>query len=422
MIDKVVVTGLGASTPLGGDVETTWAALLAGESGVSTLTEDWAEQLPVRIAARVKREPAEVLDRLEARRLDRATQFAAVAVREAWRDAGLELPDRAEPEAERELRGPDPERVGVTIGTGIGGVNTLLSNYDMLLSRGPSRVSPIGLPNLLPNNPAVYASILIGAKAEASAPNSACASGAEALARALDTIRLGRADIVVAGGTEAPIHPLTIAGFARMMAMSRQNDEPQYASRPYDKKRDGFVMGEGAAVLVLERESHARARGAHIYCTLAGAGISSDAFHIAQPDEQGSGLARALGKMFVDSGLAARDVRHISTHATSTPQGDLAESRAVLGTLGRDGYVVSAIKSMTGHLLGAAGSLGALATVLALRDGLVPPTRNIDDLDDEIEFDIARSAARTLPPGPLAAVTTGVGFGGHNVALAFSRG
>lgn len=227
---------------------------------------------------------------------------------------------------------------------------------------------------------------------------------------------------MVAGGTEAPIHPLTIAGFARMMAMSRNNEEPEFASRPYDKKRDGFVMGEGAAVLVLERESHARARGARIYCTLSGAGISSDAFHIAQPDEQGSGLTRALAKMLRDSAIAGSDVCHVSTHATSTPQGDIAESRAVIGTFGRDGYVVSAIKSMTGHLLGAAGSLAAIATVLALRDRLVPPTRNIEDLDDEVDFDIACGAARALPAGPLAAVTTGIGFGGHNVALMFSRG
>jgi 3-oxoacyl-[acyl-carrier-protein] synthase II len=410
--ERVLVTGIGAITPLGGDVKSTWAGLLVGQSGVRPLTESWAADLPVRIAARTAIEPSSVLDRVEARRFDRATQFMTVALREAWADAGYGGPAQEGSDLE-------PERLAVSIGTGIGGFNTLLANYDVLRARGPSQVSPIALPMLMPNNPAAQASIFLNARADIQAPNSACATGAEAVARALDMIRLNRADVVIAGGTEAVIHALPIAAFARMMALSRNNDMPERASRPYDKNRDGFVLGEGAALIILERESHARVRGARIYCALAGAGISSDAFHIVHPDDGGRGMAQAMRKMLADAELEPGDVAHVNAHATATLHGDIAESRAMSATLGTGGYAVSAIKSMTGHLIGAAGSLSAIASILALRDRIAPPTINIEDIDDAIELDIVRSEPRKLPQGDIASVVNAAGFGGHNVSLAF---
>jgi 3-oxoacyl-[acyl-carrier-protein] synthase II len=359
--DSVVITGLGATTPLGGDVESTWSGLLAGRSAVRRIEEDWAQQLPVRIAAPAALDPAASFDRVQARRLDRCSQFGILAVREAWADAGFAGP--------AELGGePDADRVGVSVGTGVGGISTLLKSYDTLNQRGPRLVSPIALPMVMPNNTAVQISLLINARAGLHAANSACATGAEALVHAVDMLRLGRADVVVAGGTEAMIHPLPIVGFANMMAMSRNNEQPERASRPFDRARDGFVLGEGAAALVLETARHARARGAKIYCELAGVGITSDAYHLAQPDESGRGISRALGFMLADGGLGAEEVVHVNAHATSTPQGDLAEARALCAALGTGGYAVSAIKSMTGHLIGAAGALSAVVSVLALRD------------------------------------------------------
>ena len=406
---RVVVTGLGATTPLGGDVPTTWDAMLGGRSGVSALKEEWAEQLSVRIAARVAVEPLEVLDRVKARRLDRSGQFASIAAREAWSDSGL---DEAE---------VDGERLGVAVATGIGGITTLLSNYDVLKGMGPRRVSPLAIPMLMPNGPAANVGLTIGAKAGVHTPVSACASGNEAIAFAVDMIRLGRADVVVAGGTEAAVHALPIAAFGQMMALSKRNDEPERASRPWDTARDGFVLGEGAAVLVLESAGHAERRGARVYAEVAGAGITADSHDIAQPDPAGRGATRAMQRALTDSELQPLDIRHINAHATSTPQGDVAEAEAIRRALGdeaTDQVVVTSTKSMTGHLLGAAGAVESVATVLALHHRLVPPTINLDEVEETVRLDIAR-APRTLPSGRIAALNNSFGFGGHNVALAF---
>ena len=404
----VVVTGLGTTSPVGGDVPTTWAALLAGKSGVVELTEDWAEQLPVRIAAKVAVEPLEVLERVKARRLDRAGQFALIAALEAWADSGL---DEA---------AVDPERLGVAIASGIGGVTTLLANYDALLEKGPRRVSPLSIPMLMPNSPAANVGLAIGAKAGVHTPVSACASGNEAIAHGIDQIRLGRADVVVVGGTEAAIHPLPMAAFAQMMALSKRNDEPEKASRPWDIDRDGFVLGEGAGVLVLEREEHARARGAKVYAEVGGAGVTADSHDIAQPDPEGLGATRAIRMALDEAGLAPRDIMHINAHATSTPQGDVAECLAIINALSGeiDHVVTTSTKSMTGHLLGGAGALESVATVLALHDRVVPPTINLDNLDPAVKLDVARER-RTLPDGDIAGLNNSFGFGGHNVAIAF---
>ena len=406
---RVLVTGLGATSPVGGDVTTTWEALLSGQSGVDVLKHDWAAQLGTQIAAEVAVDPKDVLDRVKARRLDRSGQLALVAALEAWADAGL---DTAE--------GTDPERVAVALASGIGGVQTLLSNYDALLEKGPRRVSPLAIPMLMPNGPAANIGLTIGAKAGVHTPVSACASGNEAIALGVDLIRLGRADVVVVGGTEAAVHALPMAAFGQMMALSKRNDDPTRASRPWDKGRDGFVMGEGAAVLVLESEEHAQRRGATGYAEVAGAGITADAHDIAQPDPAGLGATRAMRIALRESGVATSDIKHINAHATSTPQGDLAEAQAIRQALGdaTDGIVVTSTKSMTGHLLGAAGALESIATVLSLKHRVVPPTINLDDPED-VGLDIA-DARRELPVGDIAALNNSFGFGGHNVALVFA--
>jgi 3-oxoacyl-[acyl-carrier-protein] synthase II len=406
MSDKrVVVTGLGTTSPLGGDVATTWSGLLDGRSGVARLEHEWAAELGTQIAAEIAVEPSEVLDRVKARRMDRSTQFAAVAAAEAWADSGL--------------TDVDPERLAVVIATGIGGVTTLLTNYDALKEKGPRRVSPLAVPMLMANGPAANVGLTLGAKAGVHTPVSACASGNEAISLGLDMIRLGRADVVVVGGTEAAIHPLPLAAFNNMMALSKRNDDPTAASRPWDKGRDGFVMGEGAAVLVIESEEHAAARGAKVYAELAGAGITADSHDIAQPDPAGLGATRAMKIAIREAGLEPGDVRHINAHATSTPQGDLAESLAIRSALGAgaDRTVVTSTKSMTGHLLGAAGALESMATILAIHHRIVPPTINLEDPED-VGLDIA-DKPRELDQGPLAALNNSFGFGGHNVALAF---
>jgi len=402
----VVVTGLGATTPLGGDVASTWEAMLAGRSGVSRLTQDWAEQLPVRIAASLAVEPSEVLDRVKLRRLDRAEAAALVAAHEAWNDAGL---------ADADL---DPERLAVSVGTGIGGATTLLAQDDILEASGPRRVSPHTVPMLMPNGPAAWVGLELGAKAGVHCVASACATGAEAIALGLDIIRSGRADVVLAGGTEAVIHPLPIAGFASMRAMSTRNDEPEKASRPWDKARDGFVLGEGAGALVLERADQAAARGARVYARLAGAGLTSDGFDIVQPHPEGLGASRAITLALRDADVANTDVVHVNAHATSTPVGDMAEIVALRAALGEHA-VLTATKSMTGHLLGAAGALESIATILAIRDGVVPPTINLDDPDDALDLDVVAHKARHLDIP--AALNNSFGFGGHNVALVFAR-
>ena len=409
---RVVVTGLGATSPVGGDVPTTWAALLAGTSGANALTEEWAEQLPVRIAARVAVDPSEVLERVKARRLDRSGQFAVIAAQEAWQDAGL---DKA-----AEAGDVDKERLGVAMASGIGGVTTLLSNYDTLKEKGPRRVSPLAIPMLMPNSPAANIGLVIGARAGVHTPVSACASGNEAIAHGIDMIRLGRADVVVVGGTEAAIHPLPMAAFANMMALSKRNDDPEKASRPWDVDRDGFLLGVGAAALVIESAEHAEQRGARVYAEVSGAGVTADSHDIAQPDPEGVGATRAMKMALSESGLTARDIHHINAHATSTPQGDVAECLAITNALGGeiDHVVVTSTKSMTGHLLGAAGALESLATVLALHHRVVPPTINVDHLDPAVKLDVA-TEQRTLPAGDIAALNNSFGFGGHNVAIAF---
>ncbi|MDH6574874.1 beta-ketoacyl-[acyl-carrier-protein] synthase family protein [Kitasatospora sp. MAP5-34] len=412
----VVVTGIGAFTPLGGDAASFWEGLLVGRSGVGTLTEEWAADLPVRIAARVAVEPGEILPRPLTRKLDRSAQFALIAAREAWADAGFETP------ATDESSKLAPERLGAVIASGIGGVTTLLDQYDVLREKGVRKVSPHTVPMLMPNSPAANVGLEVGARAGVHTPVSACASGAEAIGYAIEMIRTGRADVVIAGGTEAAIHPLPIVAFANMMAMSKKNDEPQRASRPYDKGRDGFVLGEGAGVVVLESAEHAAARGVRVYCEAVGQGLSSDAHHIAQPEPTGAGIARAIAHLFEYNDLDKAEVVHLNAHATSTPQGDVAELKALRKELGEhvEHIAISATKSMTGHLLGGAGGIETVATVLALYNRLAPPTINLDDLDDDVDGDVVRGEPRKLPQeGRIAALNNSFGFGGHNVVLAF---
>ena len=405
---RVVVTGLGATTPLGGDVASTWAALIAGKSGVRLLTEDWRELLPVHFAARVATEPADQMERVEMRRLDRSEQFALIASREAWKDAGS-------PEL-------DKERLGVVIASGIGGVITLLDQFDNLKEKGARGVSPHTVPMLMPNGPAANVGLELQAKAGVHTPVSACASGAEAIGYALEMIRNNRADVVVSGGVEAAIHQLPIAGFAAMKALSTRNDAPERASRPYDADRDGFVLGEGGGILILEEYEHAKARGAKIYCELVGQGLSSDGYHIAAPDPDGSGVQRAIKFALADAKLSTKDIVHLNAHATSTPAGDVAEANALRLALGKDSdhVAVSATKSMTGHLLGGAGAIESVFIVKALQERLAPPTINIENLDPAVTIDVVRDTPRTLPAGQIAALNDSFGFGGHNVVLAFA--
>jgi 3-oxoacyl-[acyl-carrier-protein] synthase II len=405
---RVVVTGLGATTPLGGDVASTWTALLAGKSGVRLLTEDWRELLPVHFAARVATEPADQMERVEMRRLDRSEQFALIASREAWKDAGA-------PEL-------DKERLGVVIASGIGGVITLLDQFDILKEKGARGVSPHTVPMLMPNGPAANVGLELQAKAGVHTPVSACASGAEAIGYALEMIRNNRADIVVSGGVEAAIHQLPMAAFAAMKALSTRNDAPERASRPYDADRDGFVLGEGGGVLVLEEYEHAKARGAKIYCELVGQGLSSDGYHIAAPDPDGAGVQRAIKFALLDAKLSTKDIVHLNAHATSTPAGDVAEANALRLALGKDSdhVAVSATKSMTGHLLGGAGAIESVFIVKALQERLAPPTINIENLDPAVTIDVVRDTPRQLPAGQIAALNDSFGFGGHNVVLAFA--
>lgn len=399
----VAVTGLGAITPLGPDVAALTDGLLTGRSGVRVLEGEQWDALPARLAATVDLEGR--LERVEARTLDRVQQLALVAAREAWDDAGAPA--------------VEPERLAVVIGSGIGGALTLLAQYDVLQAKGPRSVSPHVVPMLMPNGPAATVGLALGARAGVHTPVSACASGAEAIALALDLLRSGRADVVVAGGSEACVHPLPMAGFAQMRALSTRHDEPEAASRPYDKGRDGFVLGEGAGVLVLETEEHARARGARVHARIAGAGLASDAHHVTAPDPTGTGAARSIALALQDAGLTAIDIGHVNAHATSTPLGDLAEARALALALGDHRPAVTATKSCTGHLLGAAGAVEAVATVVALRDGVVPAIRNLDDQDDEADVDAVRVVPRVFAHD--AALSTSFGFGGHDVSLVLVR-
>lgn len=408
MTKKIVVTGLGTTSPLGGNIADTWSALLAGESGVTTLDKEWVEQyqLPITFAAQAKVPAADVLERVELKRLDPGSQFALIAAREAWADAGS--PD------------VEPERILVDYATGIGGIWTLVDAWEALRERGPRRVLPMTVPMLMPNAPAAAISMALSARGGARTVVSACASGTESLTNAYDHLQAGIADIVIAGGTEAAIHPLPIASFAAMQALSKRNDDPARASRPYDVNRDGFVLGEGAGALVLETEEHALARGARIYAELAGGSVTSDSYHITAPDPQGSAAARAMAAAIAQAGAALADVSHINAHATSTPVGDIAEYKALLRVFGDllPNIPVSATKGATGHLLGGTGALEAIFTILAIYHRTAPPTINLTDQDPEIPLDVVTSP-RSLGDGPLLAISNSFGFGGHNAVVAF---
>jgi 3-oxoacyl-[acyl-carrier-protein] synthase II len=389
-------------------VQTTWRALLAGESGVSTLEQEWVErhQLPVKFAGQAKVAAKEILSVPETKRLDPASQFALIAAREAWADAGT--PDVA------------PERLAVEFATGIGGVWTLLDAYDTLNTSGPRRVLPMTVPMLMANGPAAAIGMDIAARGGVRTAVSACASSTEAIANAIARLQSGAIDIVVAGGCEAAIHPLPIAAFASMHALSRNNDNPAGASRPYDTARDGFVMGEGAGALVIETEEHAKARGAKIYAYLVGGSVTSDAHHITAPDPEGTGAARAMLEALDQAGAKLEDVVHINAHATSTPVGDIAEYTALKRVFGEhlDKICISATKSSTGHLLGGAGAIEAIFTVLALHERTAPPTLNLQNQDPEIPLDVVTSP-RALPNGQILALSNSFGFGGHNAVVAF---
>ncbi|MFI9253250.1 beta-ketoacyl-[acyl-carrier-protein] synthase family protein [Streptomyces sp. NPDC053069] len=413
----VVVTGIGATTPLGGDAASTWEGLIAGKSGVKPLEQDWAADQAVKIAAPVAVEPTEVIPRPQARKLDRSAQFALIAAQEAWQDAGFT--GKA-----GEDGSIDPDRLGAVIASGIGGVTTLLDQYDVLKEKGVRRVSPHTVPMLMPNGPSANVGLLVGARAGVHTPVSACASGAEAIGYGIEMIRTGRADVVVAGGTEAAIHPLPIAAFGNMMAMSKNNEDPQGASRPYDVDRDGFVLGEGAGVIVLESAEHAAKRGARVYAEAVGQGISADSHDIVQPEPEGRGISHALQNLLDNTDLNPAEIVHVNAHATSTPAGDIAELKALRKVFGddTDHMAVSATKSMTGHLLGGAGGVESVAAVLALYHRVAPPTINIENIDPEAEAnaDVVRGEARKLPvEGRIAALNDSFGFGGHNVVLAF---
>ncbi|WP_062385422.1 beta-ketoacyl-ACP synthase II [Demequina iriomotensis] len=408
---NVVVTGLGTTSPLGGDVASTWEGALAGRSGVRTLENDWAEKygVPVTFAGQLVVRPEEVLSRPETKRMDPSAQMAIVAAREAWADAGL---------SEDAV---DPERLGSIVSSGIGGVWTLLTAWDTVKERGASRVLPLTVPMLMPNSPTAYVSLEFKARAGAHAPVSACASGAEAIGMGFEMIQSGRADVVICGGTEAAIHPLPISAFASMQALSKRNDDPQGASRPYDVSRDGFVLGEGAGVVILESEEHAKARGARVYASVLGLGMTADAHHIAAPEPNGAGQTRAMELALERAGLTAADVAHVNAHATSTPVGDMIEARGIRGLLGShaDQVLLSATKSMTGHLLGGAGALESVFTIKALETRTAPPTINVTEPDPELQVDLVRDTPRALPEGQIAAINNSFGFGGHNVALVF---
>ena len=417
-MSDVVITGFGTTTPLGPDAPTTWQGLLEGRNGVHNLDFDWIDDVPVKFAAPAIDEPANHLSRPQARRLDRSSQLALVAAKEAWSDAGLELP---EPD-DSGSNGIDPERLAVCCATGIGGLHSLLGQWDIQKDKGFKRVSPFTVPMLMANAPAANIGLMVHAKAGVHTPVSACASSSEAISLGLDQIRLGRADIVVVGGAEAIIHPLPVAAFAQMKALSTRNDDPKHASRPWDVDRDGFVIGEGATIMVVETLEHAQARGARIYGTLAGSGISADSHDIVQPDPTGSGQTSSMRKALASADLSPTDINHVNAHATSTPLGDIAEAHSIAGVLGTatDQVLVNGTKSMTGHLLGGAGALESFAAVMALLKRRVPGTINIDHLEPDLGINVVTETT-DLPDGDLAALNNSFGFGGHNVTLTFTN-
>jgi 3-oxoacyl-[acyl-carrier-protein] synthase II len=405
---RVVITGMGAISPLGNDRHATWRAAREGRSGIDVIEGFDAAQMPVRIAGEVKGfDAAEALGRKEARRSSRACHLALVAAREAVADSGLDV--RAE-----------GEDVGVLIASGIGGLEWLENNVLALANGGPRRVSPFTVPSMIADMPAGMVAIDQGAKGPNFAVVSACASGAHAIGEAAEWIRRGDATAVLAGGTEGSITPIAVASFAAMQALSTRNDEPQRASRPFDRNRDGFVIAEGASVLVLEELSHAQARGAHIYAELVGYGATADASHITQPDEQGDGARRCVARALQRAGADPSDVDYVNAHGTSTQLNDAAETRAFKKVFGDAAYriPISSTKSMTGHLLGAAGALEAFFSVMAIQDGFIPPTINLDDPDPECDLDYVPNVGREA--SPKLVVSTSFGFGGHNACLAIA--
>ena len=407
---RVFVTGAGIVSPLGNDIESFWAHLIAGQSGAGPITRFDASGYETRFACEVKDFTTDgIVDRKDAKRMDRFAQFAVVASHQAMKNANLDL------------EAVNRDRVGVVMGSGIGGMETFEAQHAVLLERGPGRISPFFIPMMISDMAAGQVSIQFGLRGPNFATVSACASGAHAIGEALRLMRSGDADVVVAGGAEATITPMALAGFSSSRALSTRNDDPQRASRPFDLDRDGFVIGEGAGVLVLETEDHARRRGAPLLCELGGYGASADAYHLTAPSEDGNGAARAMSRALKDAGIPAEDVEYINAHGTSTPAGDPAEVRAVKSVFGDHArrLLVSSTKSMTGHLLGAAGGLEAVVTALALSRGVVPPTINLERPDPQCDLDFVPNQAR--PRAVKAALSNSFGFGGQNTALIIRR-
>ncbi|WP_039794344.1 KasA/KasB family beta-ketoacyl-ACP synthase [Nocardia araoensis] len=402
----VVVTSLAATTSIAGDVDSTWKGLLNGDSGIDILDDEFIDEfeLPVRIGGHLKVPPTACLDAAEAHRLSYVEQLAVVLGREVWRNAGSPQVDK--------------RRLGVSIGTGLGGAEAIVHARDKLHNGGYRKVSPYTVQAVMPNGAAACVAMELGARAGVTTPVSACSSGAEALANAWRMIVMGDADVMVAGGVEGSIQALAIAAFTMMRAMSTRNDAPKSASRPFDADRDGFVFGEAGALMVLETEEHAKARGATIHARLMGAGVTSDGFHLVAPDPDGAGAARAMTRAMRTAGLAKADIAHVNAHATATPIGDTAEARAICAAVG-DHASVYAPKSALGHSIGAVGALEAVLTVLTVRDEIVPPTLNLDNQDPDIDLDVVHGRSRS---GRIDyALNNSFGFGGHNVALAFGR-
>jgi len=408
---RVVITGLGMVSPIGKDVATSWAALLAGESGAAEITLFDHTDFPVHFACEAKDfEPTEWIERKQARRMDRFAQFTISAARQAEQDAGLDV-------------AAEPDRIGVSVATGIGGLKSFQECYDTLRDRGADRVNPFSIPAIIPNMGAAWVSMELGTKGPLGAPCTACAASNMAIGEGLDAIRLGRADVMLCGGTEAPITTVGIAGFGAMRALSRRNDDPKRGSRPFDAHRDGFVMGEGSAILVLEALEHAQARGARIYGELLGYGLSSDANHITEPDPTGESPARALEMAFADAGIAPADVDYVNAHATSTPLGDASETRVIKRALGEEHarrIAVSGTKGATGHMLGGAGAAEAIFTLLAVHEGTLPPTINYEQPDPECDLDYVPNEARDAPDATIG-VSNSFGFGGHNASIVVRR-
>jgi 3-oxoacyl-[acyl-carrier-protein] synthase II len=407
---RVVITGLGMVSPLGNDVESSWQALIAGESGAAEITSFDHTDYGVHFACELKDfDPTVWIDRKAARRMDRFAQMILAAARQAERDSGIDI-------------SADPERVGASIATGIGGLKSFQDCYDILKDRGPDRVSPFSIPSIIPNMGAGWVSIELGTKGPLMSECTACAASNMAIGDALDAIRIGRADIMLAGGTEAPITPVGIAGFDSMRALSRRNDDPQAASRPFDAERDGLVMGEAGAVLVLEELDQARARGAKIYGELLGYGVSSDAAHMTEPDPTGENPARAMRMALADAGVDSGEVGYVNAHATSTPLGDASETKVVKKALGEENAAkvgVSSTKGATGHCFGAAGAVEAVFTVLAVEQGVLPPTINYEQPDPECDLDYVPNEAREADIS--VGVSNSFGFGGHNACIVVKK-